>query len=331
MGSLIKKMDKFNYKIAVVIPCFKVRKHILGVLRNIPRRIKYIYVIDDACPEKSGDFVRSNCKDKRLRIVRHKINQGVGAAVMSGYKEAVKEGMDVVVKIDGDGQMDPALISDFTAPILNGEADYTKGNRFYNLEEILNMPKKRIIGNTILSFINKISSGYWNIFDPTNGYTAIHADVIKLLPLNKISKRYFFESDMLFRLNTIKAVVLDIPMHANYGRESSNLKVRKIIFEFLIKHLTNSFKRIFYNYFLRDMSVASIELILGLFLFSFGLIFGFNNWLFYSKNNLLAPSGTVVLSALTLLIGLQFLLAFLAYDINSTPRIIKHKLKVYKI
>jgi dolichol-phosphate mannosyltransferase len=324
-------MRQISYKIAVVIPCFKVKKHIIGVLEKIPKKISTIYLVDDNCPEKTSDFVELNIKDKRLKIIRHDENHGVGAAVISGYKEALKDGLDIVVKIDGDGQMDPSLIFEFILPIINNEADYTKGNRFYNLEEILAMPKKRIIGNAILSFINKISSGYWNIFDPTNGYTAIHADVIKLLPLNKISKRYFFESDMLFRLNTIKAVVLDIPMHANYGSESSNLKVRKIIFDFLIKHIRNTFKRIFYNYFLRDMSVASIELIIGLFLFSFGLIFGFNNWLFYSENNLLAPTGTIVLSALSLLMGLQFLLAFLAYDINSTPRIIKHKLRVYKI
>jgi dolichol-phosphate mannosyltransferase len=320
MGSLIKKMNKFNYKIAVVIPCFKVRKHILGVLRNIPKKIDYIYIIDDACPEKSCDFVRSNCKDKRLRIIRHEINQGVGGAVISGYKEAIKDGIDIVVKIDGDGQMDPGLIHEFTAPIINGEADYAKGNRFYNLEEILTMPKKRIIGNTILSFINKISSGYWNIFDPTNGYTAIHADVIKLLPLNKISKRYFFESDMLFRLNIIKAVLVDIPIHANYGNEVSNLKIRNIFFEFILKHMKNTFKRIFYNYYLRDMSVASFELPLGIALFCFGIMYGLNKWLYYAQNNLIAPTGTVVLSALCTLIGLQFILAFLSYDINSMPQ-----------
>ena len=165
--------------------------------------------------------------------------------MISGYKKAIEDGMDIVVKIDGDGQMDPSLIYNFIDPIIKGEADYTKGNRFYNLEEILAMPKKRIFGNAILSFINKISSGYWNIFDPTNGYTAIHTDVIKMLPLNKISKRYFFESDMLFRLNTIKAVVTDISMHANYDNEVSNLKVRNIFFEFIVKHIKNTFKRIF--------------------------------------------------------------------------------------
>jgi dolichol-phosphate mannosyltransferase len=314
-----------QYNIAVVIPCFKVKKHILSILKRIKSDVKQIYIIDDNCPERTGDFVRINSKDKRIKIITHSVNQGVGGAVISGYQEALKDGMNIVVKIDGDGQMDPSLIPDFIAPIINSEADYTKGNRFYNLEEILTMPGKRIFGNASLSFINKISSGYWNIFDPTNGYTAIHSDVIRMLPLKKISKRYFFESDMLFRLNTVKAVVVDVPMSSNYGNEKSNLKIRKIFFEFLVKHICNTLKRIFYNYYLRDMSVASFELPLGLSLLLFGLYFGLNNWIYFVKEGLSAPSGTVMLSAISILMGAQFLLAFINYDINLVPKKVRHK------
>jgi glycosyltransferase involved in cell wall biosynthesis len=314
-----------TYKIAVVIPCYKVRNHIIDVLNKIDTSVNLIYVVDDFCPEKTGDLVRLNIKDKRIKVIKHDANKGVGAAVISGYKEAIKDGADIVIKVDGDGQMDPALIPEFIYPIINGEADYTKGNRFFNLEEILTMPKKRIFGNAALSFVNKISSGYWNIFDPTNGFTAIHSDLIKALPLDKISKRYFFESDMLFRLNTLKAVVLDIPMHANYGNESSNLNVRNILLEFLWKHIRNTFKRIFYNYYLRDMSVASFELPLGIILFCFGLVYGLNKWLYYFHNNLAAPTGSVVLPALSILIGLQFILGFLSYDILSIPTKVLHR------
>lgn len=312
-------------KISVVIPCFKVKKHILELLSKITSNVHVIYIVDDACPEKTSDFVLENYNDKRIKIIRHQINQGVGAALISGYKHAIQDGMDIVVKIDGDGQMDPSLIDEFISPIINGEADYAKGNRFFNLEEILIMPKKRIFGNAILSFINKISSGYWNVFDPTNGYTAIHSDLIKALPLNKISKRYFFESDMLFRLNTLKAVVVDIPIHANYGSESSNLKVRNILFEFLWKHSKNTFKRIFYNYYLRDLSVASFELPLGAGLLFFGLFFGIKSWIYYASNAMSAPSGTVMLSAISILMGIQFILAFINFDINSVPKKIRHK------
>jgi hypothetical protein len=228
--------------------------------------------------------------------------------------------MDVVAKIDGDGQVDPQLLFDFIDPIISGEADYAKGNRFFDLEHINRMPKLRLIGNSILSFANKISSGYWNIFDPTNGYTAIHADLIRKIAFAKVSKRYFFESDMLFRLNILKAVVVDVPMDAKYGEEKSGLKIPKIMSEFILGHIRNFCKRIFYNYYLRDMSIASIELPAGVIFISFGLYYGLTNWHFYSVNNTLTPTGSIMITALALIFGFQLLLAFLAFDISAVPR-----------
>lgn len=314
-----------EYNIAVVIPCYKVTAHILGVLNSIGAECNYIYVVDDKCPENSGQFVATHCSDDRVKVLYHTENQGVGGAVMTGYQAAIDDGVDVIVKIDGDGQMDPSLIMDFIAPILSGEADYTKGNRFYNLEEISAMPKMRIFGNAVLSLMCKFSSGYWDVFDPTNGYTAIHASVARMLPFQKISRRYFFETDMLFRLNTLRAVVLDIPMSAKYGDEVSGLKISKIVGEFLFKHIRNAIKRVFYNYYLRDLTIASIELPLGIFLMLFGLGFGFSNWYVSLSNNQAAPSGTVMLAALPILIGIQFILAFISYDIASIPRRSLHK------
>ena len=184
--------------VAVVIPSYKVTRHILGVIAGIGPEITRIYVVDDKCPDNSGDFVSANCRDPRVTVVRHEQNQGVGGAVMSGYRAAIADGASVIVKVDGDGQMDGALIPAFIAPILAGEADYTKGNRFFNLEQIGSMPPMRLFGNAMLSLLTKLSSGYWDLFDPTNGFTAIHADAARFLPFDKISKRYFFESDMLF-------------------------------------------------------------------------------------------------------------------------------------
>lgn len=306
--------------IAVVLPCFRVKKHILDVISSIGTEVHYIYVVDDKCPEQSGQFVAENCTDTRVKIIYHELNQGVGGAVMSGYASAIKDGADVIVKIDGDGQMDPNLLIDFVAPILSGEADYTKGNRFYDLEEIGSMPKIRIFGNAMLSLMCKFSSGYWDLFDPTNGYTAIHRDAAKLLPYSKISKRYFFETDILFRLNTLRAVVIDIPMVAKYGDEVSGLKVSKIIGEFFLKHLRNTTKRIFYNYYLRDLTVASIELPLGFLLFSFGLLFGVYHWIDGSSQDIATPTGTVMIAALSILVGIQLILAFISFDVNSIPR-----------
>lgn len=313
------------FRIAVVIPSFRVINHILGVIADVGPEVWRIYVVDDKCPDASGDYVEENCKDPRVVISRHAINQGVGGAVITGYRAAIEDGATVIVKVDGDGQMDPSLIPKFIDPIITGEADYTKGNRFFDLEEIQTMPRLRLFGNAVLSFMTKLSSGYWDLFDPTNGYTAIHADVARRLPFKKISSRYFFETDMLFRLNTLRSVVVDVPMDANYGDEISNMKISKIIGEFLLKHVRNFVKRIFYNYYLRDVSLASIELPLGVLLFVFGASFGGWNWLLASREGITTPAGTVMLSALPVLMGLQLVLAFLAYDIASVPRRPRHQ------
>ncbi|WP_286891872.1 glycosyltransferase family 2 protein [Achromobacter sp. UBA2119] len=306
--------------VAVVIPSYKVRAHILGVIALIGPEVTAIYVVDDCCPDGSGQFVEQNAQDPRVRVVYHQENQGVGGAVMTGYQAALEEGAEVIVKIDGDGQMDPRLVPQFIGPILAGQADYTKGNRFFDLEAIRAMPKVRLLGNAALSFMTKLSSGYWDLFDPTNGYTAIHRDVASHLPLNKISRRYFFETDILFRLNTLRAVVIDIPMDAQYGDEVSNLKISKIVGEFFFKHVRNFTKRIFYNYYLRDMSLASFELPLGLVLLTLGGIFGITQWIESMNAGVSTPSGTVMLSALPVIIGTQLVLAFLGYDIASVPK-----------
>jgi glycosyltransferase involved in cell wall biosynthesis len=258
-------------------------------------------------------------------VLEHAENRGVGGAVMTGYEAAIADGAAVIVKVDGDGQMDASLIPNFVAPILAGEADYTKGNRFFDLEQIRAMPPMRLFGNAVLSLITKLSSGYWDIFDPTNGFTAIHADAARHLPFKKISRRYFFETDMLFRLNTLRAVVVDVPMDAVYGDEVSNLKISKIVTEFLGKHIRNFFKRLFYNYYLRDMSLASIELPLGIALFIMGSCYGGWHWLASARADVITPAGTVMLAALPILMGAQLMLAFLAYDIASVPRRPIHK------
>lgn len=306
-------------KIAVVIPCYKVKKHILQVIKSIGVEVTKIYIIDDACPEKTGAFVSRHCKDKRVTILRNISNLGVGGAVMYGYQQAIQEKMDIIVKIDGDGQMDPRLIPIFTQPIICGVADYTKGNRFFDIDDLTSMPKIRLFGNALLSFFTKFSSGYWNLFDPTNGYTAIHTSVASHLPFHKISNRYFFETDMLFRLNLLRAVVIDIPMTAKYSGEISNLRISNILFEFIIKHIRNLFKRILYNYYLRDLSIASIELPLGIILLLFGFFYGLFNWSLSAHLGLRSSAGTVMLSALPIMSGIQLILAFLSYDMKSVP------------
>lgn len=306
--------------VAVVIPCHRVSRHILELLGAFGPEVGGIYVVDDACPEQSGRLVESGCQDPRVRVLYHEHNQGVGGAVMTGYVAALRDGMRIIVKVDGDGQMNPALIPDFVRPIAAGWADYTKGNRFFDLEGVRRMPRMRLFGNAVLSLFSKFSTGYWDLFDPTNGFTAIDARVAALLPLDKISRRYFFETDILFRLNTLRAVVVDIPMHARYADEVSGLRISAVVFEFVGKHLRNFIKRIFYNYYLRDMSVASFELPLGLALVLFGAIFGAHHWWNSIHTGHVTPAGTVMVAAIPLLMGVQSLLAFLAYDIGTVPR-----------
>ena len=309
---------------AVVIPCFRVRAHIAAVINAIGPEVAAIYVIDDACPEHSGAWVKANLMDPRLRVIQHAHNQGVGAAVMSGYRAALQDGHMVVVKIDGDGQMDPADLPRLVRPILLGHADYCKGNRFFNPEDLAQMPALRLFGNGVLSLMSKFSTGYWQIFDPTNGYTAIHAAVLASLPTQKISKRYFFESDLLFRLGLMRALVIDVPMKARYGSEKSQLREWQVAPEFAMKHVKNGFKRILYQYYLRDMSIASIQLPLGLGLTFFGLFFGSWHWIRSAALETTASAGTVMLAALPLILGIQLILNFLAIDIASQPRVALH-------
>jgi len=306
-------------RIAVAIPCYRVRDHVLDVIARVPAQVERIYVVDDQCPEQSGQLVQERCTDPRVTVLRHDQNQGVGGAVTTAYRAALDAGMDIVIKIDGDGQMDPALIPHLTRPILRGKADYTKGNRFYRPESLAGMPGIRLFGNAALSFINKLSTGYWPIMDPTNGYTAIHTSVLREMPLHKLEKRYFFETDMLYHLNTMRAVVHDVPMDAVYADEESSLKVSKVLPEFMVKHVNRFFKRYVYLYLLRDFNIGSLYSLLGVVLCGLGVVFGGWAWLRSLTTGQPATSGTVMLAALPLIIGIQFLIAFLHHDVERVP------------
>ncbi|MFP6604961.1 MAG: glycosyltransferase [Myxococcota bacterium] len=311
--------------IAVVIPCYRVKSRILDVVSGIGPECQAIYVVDDGCPEGSGDHVEAECRDPRVHVLRHERNQGVGAATLTGYQAALDGGAAVIVKLDGDGQMDPTWIPRLVRPIQDGEADYVKGNRFFDLGDLGAMPRARVLGNSLLSFASKLSSGYWNVFDPTNGFTAIHAAVADRLPLAKLSKGYFFESDLLFRLGILRAVVCEVPMPAVYQDEPSSLVIRRVIFQFAGRHFVNTFKRIFYSYYLRNFNIASIEILAGLAFLAFGVWFGTSEWIDGIRANVPATSGTVMVAALPVIVGVQLILAFLSYDLQNVPREILHR------
>jgi dolichol-phosphate mannosyltransferase len=309
-------MRAYGARAALIIPCYRVAAHILDVIAGIGSEIAMIYVVDDVCPEGTGALVERACKDPRVRVLRHSANQGVGGATITGLAAAIADGADVIVKFDGDGQMDPTMLPIMLDVIRSGQADYAKGNRFFDPEAIAAMPVGRMLGNAGLSFLAKVSTGYWQCFDPTNGYIAIHGEVARRIPLQKLSKRYFFETDMLFRLSTLRARVVDVPMPAIYGDERSGLNPARMILPFALGHLRNFGKRIAYNYFLRDFSIASLEFVAGWALLLFGIGFGVAHWLGASQP---ASAGTVMLAGLPVILGVQFLLAFFSYDIQSAP------------
>jgi dolichol-phosphate mannosyltransferase len=308
-----------SLRVAVVVPCYRVKSEVLSVLARVPAEVDHIVCIDDACPDGSGRHIETECRDPRVRVVYHERNKGVGGAVKTGYLAARELCCDVAVKIDGDGQMDPQLIPAFVKPIALGHADYTKGNRFFRIEDVRKMPRIRLFGNAVLSFLSKFSTGYWNLFDPTNGYTALHLSMLDLVPLRKIADRYFFETDLLFRLYCVRAVARDVPMVAVYGDERSSLRVTRVLGPFLAGNIRNLIKRTFYGYFLRDFNVASIQLLLGPPLLLAGTTFGAWHWWLAATEGRVATAGTVMIGALLIIVGIQLTLAALSFDVANVP------------
>jgi hypothetical protein len=172
----------------------------------------------------------------------------------------------------------------------------------------------------MLSLVNKMASGYWDLMDPTNGFTALHATVARALPFEKVANDYFFESDLLFRLATLRAVAVDVPMPASYGSAPSSLRVGRVAATFPGRYLVRTFKRIFYSYFLRDFNAGTVQLVLGSLLFLFGVIFGAYHWHQSIVSGIPATSGTIMLAALPVLLGGQLLIGWLNHDIANVPR-----------
>lgn len=305
--------------ISVVIPSYKVSKHILDVINDIPEFVNHIIVVDDKCPQNSGNIAEIS-NDKRVVVCYHEVNQGVGGAVVTGYKKALELGSEIVIKIDGDGQMDVNYMKKLIQPIVDGKADYTKGNRFTDFKALRQMPKIRLFGNSGLSFLVKASSGYWNLMDPTNGYTAINKHALDELDLDNLAKRYFFESDMLINLNIENAVVLDVDIPAKYGDEESSLSVTKTLFGFPPKLFKGLCKRIFLKYFIYDFNMLSLYLVLGLPMVLFGTLWGSYKWIEAIITGIETSTGTVMLSVLPIILGTQFLLQAISIDINKIPR-----------
>jgi glycosyltransferase involved in cell wall biosynthesis len=307
-------------KVGVVIPVYKIPKDtLIQVIRTIPEGAAHIIVVDDDCPRGSA-AVAEGLGQARVTVLRNERNLGVGGAVIAGYRKALALGCEIVVKMDGDGQMDPAHFDRLIEPLLNHEADYAKGNRFRDFKALARAPRMRLFGNSILSFLVKIASGYWNIIDPTNGYTAIHRDALARLELDKLSQRYFFESDMLISLGLAELVVRDVDMPARYGSEESSMSLWRVALDFPALLLRGLGKRILFKYFIFDFNMASVYLLIGLPMFSGSMIFGLIEWWDSVATSTPKSAGTIMLAALPIIVSFQMLLQAVQIDIDSVPR-----------
>jgi glycosyltransferase involved in cell wall biosynthesis len=310
-----------DFCIAIVIPAYQVADKIEAVLSELPDYLRHIIVVDDGSPDDTSKLVEALAiKDKRILLLRHEQNQGIGGAMRTGFEKALELGAQVVVKIDGDGQMDPAYIPALVTPLLEGKADYVKGNRFRDFEALRHMPLVRRVGNLGLSFLAKAATGYWNCFDPTNGFFAIRGELLAELPLERIDNRYFFETSMLANLYLQGAFILEVPMPARYRGERSSLSIWRVLYEFPFKLMLTFLRRILLRYFLFDFSMVSVYLLTGIPLILFGLIFGSLKWIQYARLGVAAPTGTVILPTLALILGIQIMLSAIEIDMNAAPK-----------
>jgi glycosyltransferase involved in cell wall biosynthesis len=244
---------------------------------------------------------------------------GVGGAVIAGYRRAIEDGLDVVVKVDGDGQMAPELIPALVTPILLGEADYTKGNRFFNPEDLQSMPLVRLLGNACLSFMTKMSSGYWHTFDSQCGFTAMRAHLLKMIDLDAVAQDYFFENDILIWLNTTNARVVDVPIKTLYGDEVSDVRISKVMWSFPPRLVRGWFFRVSRKYLLMDFGAIGALGLFGTALTAFGAIFGIYRLVVSNMTGVVTTTGTVMFAVLPVIVGIQCLLQAFVMEVAQSP------------
>jgi dolichol-phosphate mannosyltransferase len=302
-------------KIIVVVPAYNVQNQIGSTVSGILGYVDHIVVVDDYGKDKTSEIVKQ-VQDKRIMLIRNGKNRGVGGATVEGFKKGLELGGDIFVKFDGDGQMDAGRMEDLISPLFDGY-DYAKANRFMHPDKLKKMPTVRLIGNFLLTFLTKITSGYWNIFDPQNGYLAVTKQALEAIALDKLHARYFFENDMLINLNINRARVCDVNIPARYGDEKSSLKISKILFSFPGLLVRRFLKRVYKKYILYDFSVIGFFYIVGLALMTFGTLFGAYHWIRSAYSGVVATTGTVMIAVLPIILGFQLFLQAIVLEIQE--------------
>lgn len=309
-------------KIAVAIPCYKVEPHLEQVVAGIPDFVDTILLVDDCSPDGTPALVdRLAAAQPRIVALHHAKNQGVGGAMKTAFRRALDLSVDVVVKLDGDGQMDASYIASLVDAVTvsgpEGPADYAKGNRLFDRQMLRRMPAVRRVGNMGVGFMVKAASGYWNVSDPVNGFFAIRTATLRRMEFDRIADRYFFESSMLIEMHYTGARIREVSMPAIYADEQSNLSVSHTLISFPPRLVAAWLRRLHLSYFVYDFNICSLYLLVGIPSFLFGLVFGLCEWIHYASISSPSPTGTIMVAVLTFILGFQMLLAAAQYDISA--------------
>ena len=305
--------------VTAVVPAYREERMIARVITTMPDVVDHIVVVDDCSPDDTSGAALA-VGDPRVHVVRHETNQGVGGAIITGHRRAMELGSDINVVMAGDAQMDPAYLPDLLVEVTDQGYGFAKANRFFAPESFSGMPRHRVFGNIVLSFLTKLASGYWHLFDPQNGYTAVRTSVLRRIPLDSVARRYSFENDLLIHLNILQVPAVDVPIPAVYGEEISSIKLRRVVPELVALLGRGFWRRVWYRYVLWSFSPIALLLFLGLLFLGFGL--GVTVWIsFLAFTSVIATAGTVMLAALPLMIGTQMLISALQLDIQASPSV----------
>jgi glycosyltransferase involved in cell wall biosynthesis len=304
-------------RIAAVVPAYNEEAHVADVIRTMPDYVDHIVVVDDHSTDGTAKAAES-VGDPRVEVIRHERNRGVGGAIITAHRRALELGADIDVVLAGDGQMDPESMPSLLDPIVDDGYGFTKANRFFSRRSFAGMPRHRVIGNIALSFLTKLASGYWHIFDPQNGYTAITRESLELIPLDDIAEGYEFENDLLINLNIVEVRARDVQVNARYGNEVSGIQLRRVVPAIMWLLFRGFWKRLIWKYTVRSFSPVALFFFTGLLLTLWGV--GFGVWVItQTLGDAVATTGTVLLSVVPFMLGVQLLIFALVLDIQESP------------
>jgi len=307
-----------SLRCCVVLPAYNEARALAVVVARIPAWVTGIIVVDDASTDDTLSVAQS-LSDPRVTVLHHDDNQGVGGAMVTGYRAALEAGYDVVIKMDADDQMDADELPALVRPIELGMAEYTKGNRFRRTGRPKGMPRTRWFGSVALSFLTKVASGYWHVFDPQCGFTAITAPALARLKLDGIARDYFFENDMLIRLNVIDARVVDVSTAALYGDESSTLRIGRVTWTFPLRLVRRFAWRFIKRHVVNDFGLIAMLTFMGAAFLFFGVIFGAYRWAESAMTGHVTTAGTVMIAVVPIILGVQMLLQALSLEVQNSP------------